>query len=140
MEIHAREADRWLRQAEADLEATKWNLEGAHHAPACFWAQQSAAKALRAFLFLHSEDARETRSVADLLDRAITYDERFKDLVAAVSRLDIYYKTARFPDALPGGIPAEVMTERDAKEALNYASNILEVVEEARKSYLPETL
>ncbi|MEE8575566.1 MAG: HEPN domain-containing protein [Thermodesulfobacteriota bacterium] len=143
MEIHTRdtkEADRWLRQAEYDLKSADWSQQGSFFASACFLAQQAGAKALRAFLYMRKEDAHETRSVVDLLERAITYEERFKDILGQSSRLDLYYKTARFPDALPGSIPADVITERDSKEAINCSSDILSLVEETRKDYLPETL
>lgn len=133
-----KESERWLRQAEYDLKASEWNLDGGFHAPACFWAQQSAAKALRAFLFIMKEDARETRSVVELLDRAITYEEGFKEFVGSSGRLDLYYKTTRFPDSIPGGIPAEVITERDAREAIKLASDILVITERKRKDNLPD--
>lgn len=138
MEVHLKESERWLRQAEYDLKAAEWNLDGGFHAPACFWAQQSAAKSLRAFLFIMKEDARETRSVVELLDRAITYEEGFKEFVDSSGRLDLYYKTTRFPDSIPGGIPAEVITERDAREAIKLASDILVITERKRKDNLPE--
>ncbi|MBI5642966.1 MAG: HEPN domain-containing protein [Deltaproteobacteria bacterium] len=140
MEMLTKEADRWLRQAEYDLKASEWNQQGGFYAPACFWAQQSAAKSLRAFLFMNREDTRETRSVVDLLDRAITYEEEFRGFVGTSTSLDIYYKTARFPDALPGGIPADVITEKDSKDAVKQASEIIAIVEKKRKSYLPDTL
>lgn len=140
MELVFREADRWLRQAEYDLKVADWNQQGRFYAPSCFWSQQAAAKALRAFLFLNKEDAIITRSVADLLDRAMTYAEEFKVFVGRSTSLDLYYKTARFPDALPGGIPAEVITEKDSIDALRQASEIVELVEGKRKDYLPDTL
>ncbi len=140
MEFFGKEADRWLRQSEYDLKAAEWNQQGGFYAPACFYAQQAAAKSLRAFLFLMREDARETRSVVDLLDRALTYEEGFKSFVGSSTSLDIYYKTSRFPDALPGGIPAEVITQKDSRDAIKQASDILSIVEKRRKGYLPETL
>lgn len=140
MDIFWKEAERWLRQAEYDLKAAEWCQQGGFFAPATFWAQQSAAKALRAFLFLNKEDARETRSVVDLLDRALVYEEGFKSFVSSSRRLDIYYKTSRFPDALPGGVPAEVISDKDAVEAIRQAADILEIIEKRRKGYLPETL
>jgi len=138
MEILLKEVTRWLRQAEYDLKVSEWNQQGGFFAPACFWAQQSAAKALRGFLFLHREDAIVTRSVADLLDRAMTYDESFKAFLGGTTSLDIYYKTSRFPDALPGGIPAEVISEKDSRDAIKQATNIVAVVEKIRKNYLPD--
>ncbi len=140
MGLYAKEADRWLRQAEYDLRAAEWNQQGGFFAPACFWAQQSAAKSLRAFLFFNGEDARETRSVVELIDRAMTYEEEFRSFVGTSTSLDIYYKTSRFPDALPGGVPAEVISDRDAVEAVRQAADILEVIEKRRKGYLPESL
>ncbi len=140
MEILAKEADRWLRQAEYDFRAAEWTLQGKFYAPCCFWAQQAAAKALRGYLFLHKEDAIATRSVVDLLDRVMTYDEDFKVFIGRSTSLDLYYKTARFPDALPGGIPAEVISSKDAIDSVKKASDIIEMVEMQRKEYLPETL
>ena len=139
MELHLKESERWIRQAEYDLKASEWNLEGGFHAQACFWAQQAAAKTLRAFLFLMKEDYRESRSVVELLERAIAHDESFKQFVEKAGRIDIYYKTARFPDAIPGGVPSEIISDRDAKEAINTASEILTVAEEKRKDHTPES-
>lgn len=138
MEFHSREADRWLRQAEYDIKAAEWNLEGRFYAPACFLAQQAAAKALRSFLFFNKEDAREARSVADLLDRALTYEEGFKEFVGSSTSLDLYYKTSRFPDAIPGAIPGDLITVKDSKEAIRQASEIIALVERTRKSDLPD--
>lgn len=134
----SKECDRWLRQAEYDLRAAQWCLEGKFYGPACFMAQQAAAKVLRAYLFLKKEDPRETRSVAELLQRAVTYDESFKGFAGSSGRLDLYYKTSRFPDAIPGAIPAEIITERDATEAVKISGDIIRAVEEARKNNLPE--
>lgn len=136
----AKEADRWFRQAENDLRAAEWSQKGGFYAQACFWAQQSAAKMLRAFLFMNKEDARETRSASELLERCLTYDEDFKAMVEHGSRLDIYYKTSRYPDTLPGSIPAELISLRDSKEALKIASDIFALVEEKRKGYVPEVM
>ena len=140
MEGLAKEADRWFRQAENDLKAAEWNQQGGFYAHACFWAQQSTAKVLRAFLFMNKEDAKETRSVSELLERCLTYDEDFKAVVEYGSRLDIYYKTSRYPDSLPGGIPAELLSSKDSREAIKAASDILALVEEKRKEYVPEKM
>src|SRR3989338_4909194 len=140
MEGLAKEADRWFRQAENDLKAAQGSQQGGFHAQTCFWAQQSAAKALRAFLFINKEDAKETRSVSELLERCLTYDEEFKSVIEHSSRLDIYYKTTRYPDSLPGGIPAELISNRDSNEAIKIAADILALVEEKRKAYVPERM
>ncbi|MCK5237653.1 MAG: HEPN domain-containing protein [Deltaproteobacteria bacterium] len=140
MEAHIKDADRWLRQSEADIKSSEWCLEGGFFSQSCFLAQQSAAKALRAYLYLKSEDTKETRSVVELLVRAITYDETFKEHVENAGRIDLYYKTARFPDAIPGGIPSEVISDRDAMEAIKVAGDIIKLVEDNRKNYMPDTM
>ena len=139
METLDKESDRWLRQAEYDQKACDWNVEGGFYAVACFLAQQAAAKALRAFLFLNKEDAHETRSVVELLERAITYDEVLKPFIDGAGRLDLYYKTSRFPDAIPGGIPGDIINERDAREAIKFSGDIVAIVEAARKNNLPDS-
>jgi HEPN domain-containing protein len=53
------EAARWLKQAQYDLEVAKYNAEGQFYATACFSAQQSAEKALKAFLFRLRKSSRE---------------------------------------------------------------------------------
>ncbi len=138
MEVFFKDAERWMRQADADIKAAEHIHGGGFFAQSCFLAQQAAAKALRAFLFLNKEDAREAKSVADLLDRAITYDEGFKDFVGKSTSLDLYYKTARFPDALPGGIPSEIITDRDSTIAIRLASDVLKAIEKKRKGLLPD--
>lgn len=50
-----REARRWWRQAGRDLDSARVNAEQGIHEVACFLAQQSAEKALKALLYLQGE-------------------------------------------------------------------------------------
>src|SRR6266540_470649 len=43
------EATRWFRQAEYDLKAARWNIQGGFQVTACFLAQQTGKKALESF-------------------------------------------------------------------------------------------
>ncbi|MBE7415700.1 MAG: HEPN domain-containing protein [Deltaproteobacteria bacterium] len=140
MEPFLKEAEKWLRQAEYDLKAAEWTQQGGFHAQATFLAQQSAAKSLRSFLFLSKEDARETRSVVELIDRAIVHEEEFRKFVGSSRSLDLYYKTSRFPDAIPGGIPSEIISGKESVEAIRQAADIIAIVEKKRKSAIPESL
>ena len=47
------EADRWLKQAENDLEFARLGLREGFFAQVCFLAQQSAEKAVKAIGYLH---------------------------------------------------------------------------------------
>ncbi|MBK6847729.1 MAG: HEPN domain-containing protein [Proteobacteria bacterium] len=44
----------------------------------------------------------------------------------AAQRLDRYYVSARYPDALPGGAPFQVFQREDAAEALGMAETIID--------------
>ena len=44
----------------------------------------------------------------------------------AAARLDQLYIPTRYPNGLPGGVPAEVFTEEQAAEAIAQASQFLE--------------
>jgi len=76
------ESKRWFEQAEYDLKTAQWNLKGELFAPACFWAQQSAEKAVKAFLYSKGERVVIGHSVAELLERGKKYDKDIKKLVS----------------------------------------------------------
>ena len=124
----AHEGSRWLKQAEHDLEAARYNRQGGFHAVACFYAPQAAEKALKAFLFAQGELVVIGHSVAELCQGCAGHEERFRELTGRIGKLDRFYIPTRYPDGLPGGVPAEVYGEEDASEAIALASETVEVV------------
>ncbi len=124
------EGERWLRQAEYDLRAAEHNLEGTFYSVACFHAQQAAEKALKAFLYAQGERVVIGHSVAMLCQRCGNYEEKFADLAKRVGKLDRFYMPTRYPNALPGGIPAEFYDRKDATEAIALASEAIEAVKD----------
>jgi HEPN domain-containing protein len=124
----AHEGRRWLRQAAHDLEAARYNRQGGFHAVACFYAQQAAEKALKAFLFARGERVVIGHSVAELCQSCSEYEKRFGELTVRIGKLDRFYIPTRYPNGLPGGVPAEVYGEEDASEAIALASEIVGVV------------
>lgn len=131
------EAERWLKQAEYDLRAAEHNANGAFYSVACFNAQQAAEKSLKAFLYAQGERVVLGHSAGELCRRCGEYEESFANLIGLASKLDRFYVPTRYPNVLPGGIPAEVYDEEDAAEAIASASQILAMVkkglEETRK-------
>jgi len=121
------EGKRWLLQAEQDLKDSEFCLEGKKFHLACFLAQQSAEKALKAFLYAKGEEMVLGHSVAELCKKAIEYDGEFEKTRNA-SVLDKYYIPTRYPNGLPGGVPYEAFDELDAKRALEIASKVVEAV------------
>ena len=122
------EAGRWFEQAKYDLKTARWNLEGGLFAPACFWAQQSAEKAIKAFLYSKGERIIIGHSVAELLEKAKGYEKKLKTLIPFGIILDRFYIPTRYPNGLPGGIPAYTYKKKDALEAIRFAQRILDFI------------
>ncbi|MCX7838199.1 MAG: HEPN domain-containing protein [Anaerolineae bacterium] len=122
------EARRWLEQARVDLETATWNRQGNFHAAACFWAQQAAEKALKAFLYAQGERYVKGHSVATLCKEAIRFNKEFSSVTQQATELDRYYIPTRYPNGLPDGIPAESYSYADAQRAVAQAREIFDLV------------
>jgi len=126
----AEEGRSWLEQAKADLAAAEWLLKGQHYHAACFWAQQVAEKALKAFLYLQGERHIVEHSIYRLSQACAEHDPSFAPLVRKLGALDRFYIPTRYPNGLPlGGVPAQTYGLDDAQLALALAKQALEVVE-----------
>jgi len=125
------EGKRWLEQASRDLQAAEAIHKGRLWWIACFQAQQAAEKAVKAFLYATGERAVLGHSVAELVKQAAAKNPQFHEFSSAGSRLDRFYIPTRYPNSLPGGIPAETYTAEDAEQALQLASAILTFVRTA---------
>ncbi|MBI5652565.1 MAG: HEPN domain-containing protein [Chloroflexi bacterium] len=122
------EGHRWLEQAQADLAAAKWNAQGGFYSVACFWAQQTAERALKAFLYFRGKRRIVGHSVQDLVNDCIRLDADFKSLLRPAKKLDHYYIPTRYPNGLPGGIPARAYDADEATEALELAEQAVTLV------------
>ena len=119
---------RWLKQARVDLQTAKWNEEGKFHAAACFWAQQTAERALKAFLYFHSQRRLTHHSIAKLAKACARLDKDFADFVSAATVLDQYYIPTRYPNGLPEGIPAQTYGTTEAQMAIKLAEELVTLV------------
>jgi HEPN domain-containing protein len=120
---------RWLRQARHDLGDAEYNLGGSRYALVCFLCQQAAEKALKAYLYARGADQVLGHSVADLAEECGELDSDFRTLKPRAAPLDHYYVPTRYPNSLPGGIPAEAFDETDARRALTLAVEVIRLVE-----------
>lgn len=123
------EGGRWLFQAKQDLDDAQYNLEGERYHLACFLAQQSAEKGLKAFLYARGEGLVFGHSVAELCRRAASLDSELGTIRKKAAPLDKYYIPTRYPNGLPGGIPAEAFEKRDADRAIEIASEVIDIIE-----------
>jgi len=136
------EGKRWLQQARQDVDDACYNQAGGRYHLTCFLAQQAAEKALKGYLYARGVERVWGHSVADLARQAAEYNARFKALIGVGGGLDRHYIPTRYPNGLPGGIPAEAFDADDAEKALRQAQHIIqqvsEVLEGARRTGQPQ--
>lgn len=129
------EAGRWFHQAQRDLDDANFAREGKRYNLACFLSQQAAEKALKAFLYFQGVEQVWGHSVIELCNDASDFAPDFIALKPFGASLDKYYIPTRYPDGLPGGIPADAYLEEDANSAINKSTAIIKLV--AEKTGLP---
>lgn len=117
-------ADDWLRQAENDLEWAQHSFAGGFYAQTCFVAQQAGEKALKAFCYSQGLDTIRSHSLYQIV-KALQENDR---LEAHAKLLDLYYISARYPDAFPAGAPFEMLTHEQAQQALQAAREIYDII------------
>jgi HEPN domain-containing protein len=78
-------------------------------------------KALKALHYRRGARMVLGHSLIELLNDLLSDHPTLRDLGDAARQLDQYYIPARYPNGLPGGVPAEVFTSGQATEAVNHA-------------------
>ena len=114
----------WMDEAEGDLEHARSDLDRGFYNWACFSAQQSAEKAIKAvFQKMHAEAW--GHSAADLLQELSKKHNVPSDLVDVALELDKAYIPTRYPNAHPSGSPRRKYTKEESKRLVGYAERIL---------------
>ncbi len=127
-------AKKWLKQAEADLSAAKDSLKTEHYDWACFQAQQSAKKALKAFLYYKGYTSILTHSIRELIRECGKIESEFLELKNQAKFLDIFYIPTRYPNGLAGDFaPFEFYEKEDAEKCISSAELILKKVKKFLK-------
>jgi HEPN domain-containing protein len=119
---------RWLLQAENDLAYAELGVREGFFAQACFHAQQISEKALKAMHY-------------GALGKRVVYGHSLVKLFAGLSLppdlrddlavLDQYYIPTRYPNGLPGVLPYEVYTRRQAESALEVSRRVIGIARRA---------
>jgi HEPN domain-containing protein len=127
------DADRWLAQADADLRAAEDSLKTGHFEWAAFQSQQAAEKAVKSLWFRGGADP-WGHSVTQLilLLPAEAGREEMARLIPEAKALDKLYVPTRYPNGLPEMTPAEVYTDREARQAIAGAQAIVDGVRRLR--------
>ena len=120
-----REANRWWQQALADFSFLPAARQAARYDTCCFLAQQSARKALKAYLFHAGEERIFAHSIFNLCAMAAQYAADFTELKERVKPLDVYYAVGHYSHVRGYVIPAGRYTERDAEQAIGMAEAVV---------------
>lgn len=88
------EAKGWLQKAEEDLDAAKYNFEGAKYAVSIFLCQQAAEKALKAVVLERKNELIKTHDLV-LLAKNVKAP---KEIAEHAKDLTLAYTYTRYPD------------------------------------------
>jgi len=89
---------------------------------ACFFAQQSVEKYLKAYLLYRTDRYPFTHSITKLIKEAMKYDRDFESLLEIrADGLEDYYTGIRYP-------PLIVVDDRESKEAIEIAKKVRDFV------------
>ncbi|MEM2046698.1 MAG: HEPN domain-containing protein [Candidatus Jordarchaeales archaeon] len=118
----------WMDQAEGDLERAKSDLRLGFYDWACFSAQQSAGKAVKAVFQKLGAEA-WGHSVFDLISSLSDKIEVSSELLDYALELDKAYIPTRYPNAHPSSSPRRRYTRREAERLIWYAEKIFRFCE-----------
>lgn len=115
----------WFKKAGDDLLWAKDTLRVKRFGGVCFLSQQTAEKALKAYLFSKKEKLLKSHNLPLLNERCKKFNPNFSLLDLAVDVLNQYYTDTRYPDIWDY---SRFEDEKLAKEALKLAEEILSFV------------
>lgn len=119
-------ADSWRKQAQSDFNWARITLAAGFFSQTCFIAQQVAEKCLKAIAYKRGAKAIKGHGVTSLL-KDLQLNGRYQDYAQS---LDLFYISARYPDALPESVaPSEHFGKHQAEQALEQASAFVELME-----------
>lgn len=121
-------ANDWLAFAESNIRSAKLLFSESIYNEACFHAQQTAEKCLKAVLAKSGERIPKIHSLVTLHERTTSLVAGLSTLKGAFEFLEPFYMTTRYPDASPGTYAEKVPSVEEATQALEYATKIFDFV------------
>jgi HEPN domain-containing protein len=135
-EKNIKEAIRWFRTAEDDLDSARILRDNGKYAHSCFHSQQAAEKSLKAVWYLVDVDP-WGHSIKKLIDDLESIDpvlyKGFDPLKRIALVLDRFYIPTRYPNGLPDITPDVAFTDEDSEDCLNHAEKIIDTVRSVLK-------
>ena len=118
----------WMKQANRDLQQARILLENQGYEWACFAAQQSAEKAVKALFQKLAADAWGS-SVTMLLANLPESVKPAAELINKAKELDKHYIASRYPDSYPTGAPFQYYTKAEAERSIQYSDEVIRFCE-----------
>jgi len=115
----------WFAQAERDMEQARDSRKSNRHEWACFAAQQCAEKAVKALHLAFKQEAWGHVVARLLQELPMRVSE---DLIDKAKVLDTFYIPTRYANGHPEGAPFEHYGKLQSRDAIQYATEILEYV------------
>ena len=122
------EAKRWLDTARDDLEAAEILAANNKFSHSCFLCQQAVEKAVKSLHYKLDSDPwghSIQKLISALENVAPKAHEKLVEFQHDALLLDRFYIPARYPNGLPGLIPAEAYVKEDAEQAIQSAKAII---------------
>lgn len=114
----------WYDSALDDYEWAVGSFKDSKFSQCCFICQQVGEKAIKSLAMYKGAQIIKGHSISKLASMLKINGE----IENAGKKLDLYYISARYPDAFPEGIPSDYFTKDQAEEALNLAQKILDKI------------
>ena|SRR3989344_75474 len=114
----------WITQADEDLLWARASLKERILRGTCFAAQQSAEKALKAFLLSKNITSPKIHDLVTLNQQCFNLEPKFKELEEACNLLSPYYISSRYPDVAQ----FEEYSQNQAEEAVENAEKVVNFV------------
>ncbi|MDR1322561.1 MAG: HEPN domain-containing protein [Gracilibacteraceae bacterium] len=125
---------KWFEKATVDLRVAKRLLEDFYPKEleaACFHAQQSAEKALKAFLSYHNIEPPKTHDLIRLCQMCEDCDDSFHEFIGACGYLTPYAVIVRYPDEIE---IVESQAQKAVKDAGDIYTRCADQVQKLRQS------
>ena len=118
----------WYEQGKRDMERALLDFQYKYYEWTCFTSQQSSEKVIKALALRLGFNiwGHSLTEMFKVLSGKIDIPERVIELAKL---LDMYYIPSRYPNGFPSGKPADYFIERQAKEAIDAAGDIIRFCE-----------
>jgi len=119
----------WIRFSDMDLEAAKHLYENMNPKPLeiiCYHCQQSAEKALKAYLISSGIKPERTHNLNYLIDECRKNDLSFEEIIEQCERLNPYSSQPRYPYEFDISIEIVILALKDCNDINSFIKSKLE--------------